>query len=91
MEKKKIPQSTHVCNRKWCFANGKPFIFSELDREGLGSVRQRVGAVADANCSANRKEEVETAYRGVGLRSRQVWEKGTGSSQDKFYIKRLWD
>lgn len=63
MEKKKIPQSTHVCNRKWHFANGKPFIFSEPDREGLGNVRQRGGAVADANCLANRKEEVEMAYR----------------------------
>ena len=63
MEKKKILQSTHVCNRKWHFANGKPFIFSEPDREGLGNVRQRVGAVADANCLASRKEEVEMAYR----------------------------
>ena len=39
MEKKKIPQLTHVCNIKWRFANGKPFIFSERDREGLGNVR----------------------------------------------------
>lgn len=55
-------------------------LFSEPDREGLGNVRQRVAAVADANCSANRKEEVEMATGKHVALGVCVWEKGTGSS-----------
>ena len=51
MEKKKIPQLTHVCNIKWRFANGKPFIFFERDREGLGNVREGLGNVRDSSSS----------------------------------------
>lgn len=56
-EEKQFTQ--HVCNRKWRFANGRPFVFSEQGRQGFVYVRQKVGAAAELNCSANRKEEAE--------------------------------
>ena len=47
--KKTTFQSTHVCSRKWHFASGRPFVFSEPGTAGLGNVRRNVGAAADVN------------------------------------------